>query len=164
MRLRIRSPQAVSQCFQSGISFLFSEPTPVGFFLFDRFPHAASAPPNTRWLLSPLCTSIASSAAPAHRHVHSGSWRSAHNGGRPRYHPHQHGSICLYCAHGLFIWHNHFFRETFFWLRVRCCSFVGGFRSGIFCKYRLFSFLASVLTWRWRLFRRMHRPDGGRAS
>ena len=53
---------------------------------------------------------------------------------------------------------------TFFGLRVRCCSFVGGFRSGIFCKYRLFSFLASVLTWRWRLFRRMHRPDGGRAS
>ena len=48
MRLRIRSPQAVSQCFQSGISFLFSEPTPVGFFLLtDRFPHAASAPPNT---------------------------------------------------------------------------------------------------------------------
>lgn len=38
MRLRIRSPQAVSQCFQSGISFLFSEPTPVGFFLLtDRF-------------------------------------------------------------------------------------------------------------------------------
>ena len=39
--------------------------------LTDRFPHAASAPPNTRWLLSPLCTSVASSAAPAHRHVHS---------------------------------------------------------------------------------------------
>lgn len=109
-----RSPQAASQCFQSGISFLFSKPTPVGFFLLtDRFPHAASAPPNTRWLLSPLCTSVASSAAPAHRHVHSGSWRSAHNGGRPRYHPHQHGSICLHCAHGLFIWHNHFFREHF---------------------------------------------------
>ena len=53
MRLRIRSPQAVSQCFQSGISFLFSKPTPVGFFLLtDRFPHAASASPNTRWLLS----------------------------------------------------------------------------------------------------------------
>ncbi len=39
-----RSPQAASQCFQSGISFLFSKPTPVGFFLLtDRFPHAASA-------------------------------------------------------------------------------------------------------------------------
>lgn len=83
------------------------------FSLTDRFPHAASAPPNTRWLLSPLCTSVASSAAPAHRHVHSGSWRSAHNGGRPGTTPHQHGSICLHCAHGLFIWHNHFFVNIF---------------------------------------------------
>lgn len=57
-----------------------------------------------------------------------------------------------------------FFREHFSGCGSGAGSFVGGFRSGIFCKYRLFSFLASVLTWRWRLFRRMHRPDGGRAS